>query len=79
MKTKRGEGFTPVEIMIVVSIIGLLALISVPSFAHARNIAQGVRVATDLKTFGHAFALYAMETGQFRVPGNGRYTFIIEE
>jgi prepilin-type N-terminal cleavage/methylation domain-containing protein len=37
---KKSSGFTLVEIMIVVAIIGLLAAIAIPSFVKARNTSQ---------------------------------------
>jgi prepilin-type N-terminal cleavage/methylation domain-containing protein len=40
MVMKKNQGFTLVEIMIVVAIIGLLAAIAIPSFVKARNTSQ---------------------------------------
>ncbi len=49
MKTKQSSGFTLVEIMIVIVIIGLLAAIAVPNFMKARSNSQMNQCVANLK------------------------------
>lgn len=65
MKRKNQMGFTLVEIMIVVAIIGLLAGLAVPAIRKARTRAQCTRVANDLRVFGDAFSQYCMDVGLY--------------
>ena len=64
-QTTRNEGFTLVEIMIVVMIIGLLAAIAIPSFAKARFNARVSAQINDLRILEDAFQMYAMENKGF--------------
>lgn len=56
---KRGKGFTLVEILIVVVILGILAAIVVPQFTNAANEARGGNVATQESTLQTQIELWA--------------------
>ncbi|MFH1411101.1 MAG: prepilin-type N-terminal cleavage/methylation domain-containing protein [Candidatus Omnitrophota bacterium] len=57
------KGFTLVEIMIVVAIIGLLAAIAIPNFVKARESAQKNACISNLKQIEGAMVLYNLDTG----------------
>ena len=65
MMTKMNKkGFTLVEIMIVVAIIGLLAAIAIPNFIKAREKAQTNACIANLKQLQGAAQVWAIDTGQ---------------
>ncbi|MEE8359787.1 MAG: prepilin-type N-terminal cleavage/methylation domain-containing protein, partial [Candidatus Omnitrophota bacterium] len=58
MKIKEKKGFTLVEIMIVVAIIGLLAAIAVPNFIQARAAAGRTGCLDQLGKFDSAVVTF---------------------
>ena len=71
MTTSRKAGFTLVEIMIVVAIIGLLAAIAIPNFVRARSTSQMNTCINNMRQLDAAKQQWALETGQSAtvVPG----------
>ena len=78
MDTKSKKGFTLVEIMIVVVIIGLLAAMAIPAFQKVRETSQTKAITNNLRQLASGADQYFIENGvttvaQTALVGNDKY------
>lgn len=76
MKTQFKKGFTLVEIMIVVVIIGLLAALAIPAFKKVRNNAIEKTLLNDARQISSACQQYGSENATSIVPVNEVVKFL---
>ncbi len=70
-KAQSRAGFTLIEILVVLAIIGILAAILFPVFGRAREAAKRTSCASNLKQLGVAFQLYTKDyNDRYPFPGN---------
>lgn len=62
---RRKSGFTLVEILIVVVILGILAAIVVPQFTNAANDARAGNLQSQIKTIENQLELFRARTGAY--------------
>ena len=66
---KRGHmacnGFTLIELMVVIAVIGILATIAIPNYISYRKKATIAGVVANMKYFEKGFMAYAVDQGEF--------------
>lgn len=59
------QGFTLLELLVTVAIVGILAAIAVPQLSSYRDKARVARVATEMRSFESAFYAYYADHGEW--------------
>lgn len=66
------RGFTLVEVLMVIAIIGVLSLMVIPQFSQLRNLAKNARCKSEIRTVEKSIIAYNLDNGNFpnNLPNN---------
>lgn len=76
-RTRRQRGFTLIELMLVLVILGILAAIVVPKFAGRTDDARKTAAGTQINTFGTALDAFEVDNGYYPKGKNGLQDLIV--
>ena len=64
MKRRQQRGFSLIELLIVVAIIGIIAAIAIPSLLKSQQAARETAALSEVKNIGQAQVLYSVTKGR---------------
>ncbi|WP_419077089.1 prepilin-type N-terminal cleavage/methylation domain-containing protein [Phascolarctobacterium faecium] len=76
---KNQKGFTLVELVVVIAIIGILAGIAVPRFLDATASARGAKIVADMRTIQSAEMIYYAKYAKYPTgSGDTNFTALVQ-
>ena len=64
------KGFATLEVILMITVIGILAAVAVPRFTDVTAKANTAKIQADLSTLDSAIAIYYMENGKYPADGD---------
>lgn len=71
MANKKTKGFTLLEIMVVIVILGLLASLTIPSLMSNKNRADQQKAVSDISALENALDMYRLDNGDYPTEQQG--------
>lgn len=76
--TKKQSGFTLLEIMVVMVILGLLASLTIPSLMSNKEKADYKKAISDITTFENALDMYKLDNGDYPSSEQGIHALVVK-
>ncbi|WP_174848551.1 type II secretion system major pseudopilin GspG [Yersinia artesiana] len=71
MKNAKYKGFTLLEMMVIIIILGLLASLTIPSVMSSKNRADQQKALSDIAAIGNALDMYKLDNGYYPTESQG--------
>jgi len=76
-KTTRSQGFTMIELMVVIVILGILAAAIVPQLIGRDDIAKVAVAKSDIRNISNALSMYKLDNGNFPTTEEGLDALVV--
>ncbi|HHL2560529.1 TPA: type II secretion system major pseudopilin GspG [Yersinia enterocolitica] len=78
MKNAKHKGFTLLEMMVIIIILGLLASLTIPSVMSSKSRADQQKALSDIAAIGNALDMYKLDNGYYPTESQGLNSLVIK-
>ena len=78
LKIRARRGFTLIELVVVIAILGILAGLAIPRFLDATATARGAKIVADMRTLESAETIYYAKMGQYPTSVDADFSSLVQ-